>query len=109
MSDTDGADAAQLAVVEEEILRLIGEPRCTERSDCHAIAFGAKPCGGPRKYLIYSTDTVDARGLEPLVDAYNRRDAILNAHRDLLSDCMIVGEPTLDCVDGLCVALSGAP
>ena len=48
----------QLAEKKLEILDYIQSFSCTGATDCNAIAFGAKPCGGPKEFLAYP-NTVD--------------------------------------------------
>ena len=87
-----------------EILALIDEPRCSQAADCASIAFGGKPCGGPWTYLVYSTTGTDVSALEALVNEYNKFNAAVNERHGVVSDCMLVTEPRVDCVKGLCVA-----
>jgi len=54
-SDTAPAADDPLADLRGGVFELIGEPSCTATAECRTIAFGAKPCGGPRGYLAYST------------------------------------------------------
>jgi hypothetical protein len=80
-----------------------GEPTCSSADQCRTVAFGAKPCGGPRSYLIYSTAAADTARLATLVAEYNRLEAEANAREGRVSDCMFVAQPTVACVSGRCV------
>lgn len=97
------ADRARLFRMRQEIEELIGEAICTESSECHSIAFGAKPCGGPWEYLIYSTSTVDTYTLQQRVEEYNSFNEILNQRYGWISDCSLPNRPTVGCRDGRCV------
>ena len=101
----EAADLARLAKMEADIDDFIGEPTCKDVKDCRAIAFGAKPCGGPWKYKIFSAATVDSLELAGMVDAYNKLNATLNDRHGWMSDCMMVMPPDIDCLDGRCVAV----
>jgi hypothetical protein len=79
-----------------------GEPGCTAEGQCRAIAFGAKPCGGPWSYLVYSTATADTLRLAEAVAAYNRREADLNREQNRSSDCLFVSPPQVACAGGFC-------
>ncbi len=101
-------DLAQLEMMKAEILDFIGEPSCSQVSECAAIAFGSKPCGGPWTYLVYSKTTVDAEDLQDMVDEYNAFNDIVNRRHRIWSNCAFVGAPTLECVEMLCVGLDSS-
>lgn len=105
MEPTPGEDIARLQMMEAEIIELIGDPRCSEVSECAAVAFGSKPCGGLWKYLVYSTATVDEGELREKVDEYNAFNAVVNQRHRIWSDCEFVSAPELGCIDAKCVAL----
>jgi hypothetical protein len=94
----------RLAALETEITAAIGEPKAANATACNAIAFGAKPCGGPWKYLIYSAEQTDPKRLERLVKEYNELEAEQNQELGLMSDCMFVMEPKVSLVSGVCTA-----
>ena len=97
---------ADLAAKEAEIRDMIGDATCASAEACSSIAFGAKPCGGPWEYLIYCADSVDEEALQASVDAYFALNDQYNIEQGMASDCSEALEPTLDWVDGVCVAAS---
>jgi hypothetical protein len=99
------ADKAGLARMEKGIDDLIGEAACGEPGDCRAIAFGAKPCGGPWKFKVYAASGVDEAKLETMVAKYNETNEALNEKHGWMSDCLAVMPPELECRDGRCVAV----
>lgn len=89
----------------QEILDYINSFSCAEASGCNSIAFGAKPCGGPREFLVYP-NSVDQVTLQNLVDEYYDMDNEYNIQTGAVSDCMVVGPPrTIDCVNGVCTII----
>lgn len=98
-------DVARLAAMKQEILDFVGDATCTGSADCATIAFGAKPCGGPWRYLVYSKSSVDEEALKDLVDRYNRFNDILNHRHGWYSTCDVISPPATDCVDGHCVGV----
>ena len=102
-------DSVRLAAMKTEILALIDEPRCSQASDCASIAFGSKPCGGPWAYLVYSITDTDVSALQARVNEYNEFNSAVNERHGVVSDCMLVTEPRVDCVNGLCVVPSKSP
>jgi hypothetical protein len=94
--------AVALDSLRGEIVALIGEPPCVDVSQCRAIAFGSKPCGGPWQYLVYSTMTADSAALTAAVAGYNAEEARLNEEQGRVSDCRVVGHPRLACAQQQC-------
>ena len=89
----------------QDVLNYISEFSCTDASTCSYIAFGAKPCGGPREYLSFPT-SIDLQTLQTLVDEYYEMDNAYNIQTGAVSDCALVGPPnTLDCVNGDCIII----
>ncbi len=90
----------------QEILNYIQSYSCSNATDCLYIAFGAKPCGGPREYLVYP-NTVDQTTLETLVTEYYEMDHQYNIEIGASSDCMVVNPPnTINCVNGVCTIMN---
>jgi hypothetical protein len=86
----------------------VGEAHAEDASQCRTIAYGAKPCGGPWRYLVYSTAATDSTRLARVVDEYNDTQDYLNRKLGLSSDCALVAEPTTALEDGRCVVAGGA-
>lgn len=104
---TEDTDRAKLAEMEAQIDALIGDARCTDGAQCKVIAFGAKPCGGPWKYKVYSEAVVSTAKLTEYVDAYNAFNRELNEKYGWVSDCMVVGPPSVECREGRCGVVEG--
>ena len=85
-------------IIEQEI----GTPAANEPSQCKLIAFGSKPCGGPARYLVYSTAKTNETRLKQLVDEFNQLAKKINEERKIFSDCMFVSEPKVELVDSVC-------
>ena len=85
-------------IIEQEI----GTPAANEPSQCKLIAFGSKPCGGPARYLVYSTAKTNETRLKQLVDEFNQLAKRINEERKIFSDCMFVSEPKVELIDGVC-------
>ena len=95
-----------LAQKKQEILSYIGSFSCANATGCLSIPFGAKPCGGPREYLVYP-NTVDQTTLETLVAEYYEMDHQYNIEIGAISDCMVVSPPNrIDCVNGVCTIVN---
>jgi hypothetical protein len=93
----------RLSEIKRAIDAEIGTPHADSLAQCRHIAFGAKPCGGPRMYLVYSTARTDEQRLKRLVSEYNALDKKINEEEGLSSDCAAVMEPKLVLAGGVCV------
>lgn len=105
-SGGSGPSDDDLAKLETEIMELIGEAAASEATYCRTIAFGSKPCGGPWRYLIYSTQTTDSTVLRDKVERFNRLQAERNRELGLVSDCSLAVKPETQLVDGRCSAVA---
>lgn len=103
---SEGEDIARLAAKKQEILRLVQDAVCKEPADCATIGFGAKPCGGPWEYLVYSKSSVDEEVLKELVARYNEFNDVLNRRYGWSSTCDVAIRPEVSCVDGRCVGVA---
>lgn len=110
--DDEGTNEADdrhtLELMATDIDKFIGEPQCSGVDDCRVIAFGAKPCGGPWSYKVYSTASSDSVALADMVQRYNAFNAELNDRYGWISDCMVVEAPDIECVKGVCQAVPTA-
>jgi hypothetical protein len=89
--------------------RLVGAARCENVAQCRYIGIGAKSCGGPWDYLIYSILGTDTDLLESRVKHYNRLQAEANRRSGAVSPCTIPPLPVLGCLDGRCVDVTNVP
>jgi hypothetical protein len=95
-------DSDRLKQLNRAIEQEIGTPAAHEVSQCKLIAFGAKPCGGPARYLVYSTAKTNEPRLKELVNEFNGLAKKINQERKIISDCMFVTKPKVELVDGVC-------
>ena len=98
----ESVEPADLVELLQEIRLAAGVARADELSQCKAIAVGEKPCGGPERYLVYSTLTADEALLVALVERYNKASARLAREQGLVSDCQFIEAPVLGLEGGFC-------
>ncbi len=97
----------QLKRLRHEIASVIGL-HADEASQCRFMPIGAKPCGGPWAYFVYSASSTDEEVLKELVALYDARQAILNRRDGHASTCDMVLPPNVGLDDGVCVTSSSS-
>lgn len=102
---SDKVTLAQLEVKNQEINTYINSFGCSESIGCNYIAFGSKPCGGPRKFLVFS-NSVNLAHLQEMVSNYNELDHLHNIQTNAISDCSAPSPPIeISCVNGVCTVI----
>ena len=75
---------------------------CDSDSQCHTIGIGAKACGGPERYLPWSSRQGDGAQLKRLVDQHAAARRAEDARQAMMSTCSMVSDPGASCRAGLC-------
>lgn len=92
----------------DELLALVRQqlrPAYASTADeCRVLGVGSRPCGGPERFMVYSTANTNEAVLLELVEAYNRKRAVDDAREGLVSDCSVLPEPAVVLKDGICRA-----
>lgn len=89
------------------IQALVGTPACTSDAQCHTLAIGAKACGGPERYLAWSSAHTPETELRSLGEAYKEERRAANAASGMMSTCSFLADPGAVCKAGTCQL--GAP
>ncbi len=95
-------DLKRLSRMERILEQLLASPVCNSREDCIALPCGAKPCGGPGKYVAASRSSESFSILIPQLCIFNSFQDLVNHRYKYLSDCLFVTRPEVECRDGLC-------
>lgn len=92
----------QLEQKRQEIVNYINSFTCSETIGCNYIAFGSKPCGGPRMFLVFP-NSIDLTLLNDMVINYNEMDRLHNIQTSAISDCAVPLPPSeIKCINGVC-------
>ncbi|MGK5041161.1 hypothetical protein ACQ4WQ_12520 [Janthinobacterium sp. GB1R12] len=96
-------NAGLLAQIQAEV----GTAACDSTQQCQTIAIGAKACGGPERYLAWSSKDNDGKKLKALAQA--QAEASRKQQADgMMSTCSIVTDPGATCEAGRCVLQKSA-
>ena len=93
-------DAASLLV---RIRNTIGSPSCTTSAECKTVAVGARACGGPDGYLVYSTSTTPTATIEALAARHAERKRAAMSASGIVSTCNITSDPGAVCEQSVCL------
>jgi len=91
------------------IQTLAANPTCMQDSQCHALALGATPCGGPERYLAWSSARTPAGEIEALGKVYEEERRRANAVSGRMGACRFTPDPGAVCRAGVCVLGEAAP
>ena len=87
-----------------QIDALVGDAAGASIADCRYAGLGAKPCGGPWEYIVYSASSTDSTALAERLTAYGAFEAEMNERYGYVSDCSVPNIPVLTYTDGRCGA-----
>ena len=99
-------DRASLEARYKAVTDMIAVQVCSTSLQCSSVAVGAKACGGPRRYLVYSDVKVNERELRRRTAELFAFELEYNRRNHIVSDCMSPQPPTPGCVDRMCVDLN---
>lgn len=85
-----------------EINAEVGDANAEDLSQCNILPIGAKPCGGPWGYLVYSTQESNTARLKTLIERYDKLDEIRNKEEGRNSTCDVSSPPELELRNGQC-------
>lgn len=97
------SDEEELVRVRKEIVKMIGDPFCTNLVYCRVLALGVKSCGKPDEYLAYSNVSgTNTELLETKAAEYAfLQEEVLSA-RPQSGECVLPKKPDVRCVDQRC-------
>ena len=80
-----------------------GDARCDIPDECHTIGVGAKACGGPERYVAWSSKDNDGKRLKELVAEHAALRRLQDASSGMMSNCAVVPDPGATCQANKCV------
>jgi len=92
------------------IRALAADAACTEDSQCHSLALGARACGGPEGYLAWSSAHTRPAEIQALGQQYQAERRAANTASGTISTCVFLPDPGAECRAGTCqLRKNGAP
>lgn len=82
---------------------------CDNDSQCHTIGTGARACGGPERYLPWSSKQDDGAALRQLVARHAAMRRAEDQRDAMMSTCSVVSDPGASCRASRCTLNSSPP
>lgn len=93
---------AELSKLQRDISQLISNKSCNSSSDCKLVALGARACGGPETYEVYSKLHTNEKKLSELASQLEELQKAYNEKNQVASICMMEPKPSFSCSQNIC-------
>ncbi|MFA9215625.1 MAG: hypothetical protein ACEQSK_00830 [Sphingomonadaceae bacterium] len=103
------APAASSADLLRQIEAQAAPLACSSSEQCHTLAVGAKACGGPERYLPWSSQQQDGSALRALAERHAALRRLEDRQSGMLSNCLAVQDPGASCNAGRCTLRTPVP
>ena len=97
------SDPAATASLWQQIQSENADTACDSDSQCHSLGVGAKACGGPERYLAWSSKQNDGARLKALTEQHSAARRADDAREHMMSTCSLISDPGAACRAGRCV------
>lgn len=103
MSTTESTTtgSASLDKSNSSLNELVQDTSCTASFQCKVLEVGQRACGGPSRYVVYSTLNTEQEKVEQLAQQINALEAE-NNKRNGLTDCLPVLPVQALCISQTC-------
>jgi hypothetical protein len=95
------AQNASESVLNTQLNELTSNKSCTASYQCKVLGVGSRVCGGPSKYVVYSTLNHSQEQAEQLAQKITEQEQLDNAMLEF-KDCSPVLEVHSLCIDNQC-------
>jgi len=75
---------------------------CDTQSQCHTMGVGSKACGGPERYIAWSSKNNDGAALKALVEQHSAARRADDEREHMMSTCSLISDPGASCRAGQC-------
>jgi hypothetical protein len=93
----------------QQIQSANADTACDGDSQCHSLGVGSRACGGPERYLAWSSKHSDGAALQALAQQHSAARRADDARAGMMSTCSVVSDPGAVCRAGRCVLNAVAP
>lgn len=102
---TPTVDDQKLEQLNKNIEVFAKNKACSGGDNCRSMAMGAKICGGPTNYIIYSLSNTDEKKLAEMVNEYTALQKQINLKNpNQAGTCDFIVAPDINCLNGICTS-----
>ena len=98
---TSNEQSQNLSDLNYDLNNMVSNNSCTASFQCKVLEVGARACGGPSKYAVYSTLNTSQEEAEQLAQQITKQEKIQNKAQGL-TDCSPVLEVQSLCINHQC-------
>ncbi|WP_024592230.1 MULTISPECIES: hypothetical protein [unclassified Pseudoalteromonas] len=98
---TSNEQSKNLSDLNYDLNNMVSNNSCTASFQCKVLEVGARSCGGPSKYAVYSTLNTSQEEAEQLAQQITKQENIQNKAQGL-TDCSPVLEVQSLCINHQC-------
>ncbi|MBZ2194426.1 hypothetical protein JFJ09_19730 [Pseudoalteromonas arctica] len=98
---TSNGQSKNLSDLNYDLNNMVSNNSCTASFQCKVLEVGARACGGPSKYAVYSTLNTSQEEAEQLAQQITKQENIQNKAQGL-TDCSPVLEVQSLCINHQC-------
>ena len=95
------AQNANVSVLQTQLNELVSNKSCTASYQCKVLGVGSRACGGPSKYVVYSTLNNSQKSAEQLAQSITQQEQQKNSTLGS-NQCSPVLEVHSLCIDNQC-------
>jgi hypothetical protein len=96
---------ARVQELEQQVRAIANTEGCDRLDQCAAAPLGAKPCGGPRTFVVYCKATTNEAALNRALEQLKRAEEEYNLAAGLYSDCALAPAPGIRLEGRTCTAV----
>lgn len=78
---------------------------CQKVSGCALVGIGAKPCGGPDSYAVYSKNSSNIESIKQLAHQYQQQMEQYYKDNSIMGICVVTPKPGVACQNNQCVLI----
>jgi outer membrane murein-binding lipoprotein Lpp len=101
---SSNTQATNLAALKSQLNGIVSDNRCTASFQCKVLEVGARACGGPSKYVVYSTLNTSQERAEKIAQQITEQENSKNKAQGL-TDCSSVIEVQSLCINQQCQSI----
>ncbi len=89
----------------QRLQKLTDDKSCQRDQECKVLGIGARPCGGPDQFIVYSENHTDGKMLAITSERYAKLKKEKQSRLGVAGTCQVLETPVAACQANKCVVL----